>query len=200
MMFAVSMAVFPSKYSILYCRLFRMGFLLGIPIGLPSSSTALLFNLANFSSSSSPLFRPSSIPRYGYVLPNYVAYVVSTLFNVASTSFKWLLSMTLLNSSLNYSSSSSRKSSLVCGTSCMCYFRSLYCTSHFCSNFTSNDFILALYSSVCLSGLVILCTVVQDTGMPDLGRIQQDTVGQLGGKHPAIDRLLLLLVQRCYDT
>ena len=123
MIFAVSTDVFPSAYSISYCQMSRMGLLLGIPIGLPSSSTALLFTLANCSSSSSPMFRPSSIPMYGSVLPNYVAFVVSTLFNVALTSFKWLLSMTLLNYSFNYSSSSSRQSILVCGIPCICSFR-----------------------------------------------------------------------------
>ena len=123
MMFTVIKAVFSSAYSIPYCRLSRMGLLLGIQIGLPSSSTALLFTLAYCRLSSSHLFRSSSIPRYGYVLPNYVAFVVSTSFNIASTSFKCLLSMSLLNYSLNSSSSYSRQSSLVCCTSCICSFR-----------------------------------------------------------------------------
>ena len=172
MIFSVSTAVFPSAYSISYFRLSRMGLLLVIPIVLPSLSTALLFTIANFIPYFSPLFRPSSIPRYGSVLPNSVVFVVSTSFNVVSTSFKWLLSMTLLNSYFNSSYSSSRKSSLVCGVYCICSFRSLDFTAHFCSNFTSNSFILALYSSVCFSRLVILCTLVQDTGMPYSGRIQ----------------------------
>ena len=151
-MFSVSTDLFPSAYSILYCRLSRMGLLLDITIDLQSSSTVLLFTLANCSPYYSPLFRPSLIPRYGSVLPNsvvyYVAFFVSTLLNVASTSFKCLLSMTLLNYSLNYSSSSSRKSSLGCGTSCICNFKSLDCTAHLCSNFTSKSFIIALYSYV----------------------------------------------------
>ena len=132
-----------------------MGLFLGIQIGLPSSSNYVLFTLTNFSPSSSPLFRPSSIPRYGSVLPNYSAFVASTSFNVvltsynvASTSFKFLLSMTLFNSSFNYSSPSSRQSSLGCGTSCIYSFVSLDYTDHLCSNFTSKSFIIALYSSV----------------------------------------------------
>ena len=171
-MFAVSTAVFPSAYSISYFRLSTMGLFLGIPNGLPSSSTALLFTIANCSPYFSPLVRPSSIPTYGSLLPNSVAFVLSTLFNIALTSFKCLLSMTLLNYSLNSSSFYSRQSSLGCGTSCICPFRTLDFTGHICSNFTSKYFILALYSSVCFSRLVILCTVVQDTRMPDLGRIQ----------------------------
>ena len=100
-----------------------MGLLLGIPIGLPSLSTAILFTLVNYIPSSSPLIRPSFIPRYGYVLPNYVVFVVSTSFIVTLKSFKWLLLMTLLNYSLNYSSSSSSQSRLGCGISCICSFR-----------------------------------------------------------------------------
>ena len=95
MMFAVSTAVFSSAYSFSYCLLSRMGLLLGISIVLPSLSTSLLFILSYYNPSSSPLSRPSSIPRYGYVLPNHVEFVVSSLFNVASTSFKCLLSMVL---------------------------------------------------------------------------------------------------------
>ena len=149
-----------------------MGLFLGILLGLPSSSTALLFTLGNCSPSYSPLFRPNLIIRYGSVLPNSILFVVSTSFNVASTSFKCLLSMTLFNSSLNSPSSSSSKSSLVCSTYCIYSFGSLDCTSHFCSNFTSKSFIIDLYSSVCFSRLVIFCTVIQYTGMPDSGRIQ----------------------------
>ena len=149
-----------------------MGLFLGILLGLPSSSTALLFTLANCSHSSSPLFRPSYIPRYRYVLPNSVVFVVSMSFNVSLTSLKWLLSTNMLKYSLNSSSLSSSKSSLVCGIYCIYSFGSLDCTSHFCSNFMSKSFIIALYSSVCFSRLVIFCTVIQYTGMPDSGRIQ----------------------------
>ena len=149
-----------------------MGLLLGIPIGLPASSNDLLFTLANYSPSSSPLFRPSSIPRYESMLPNSVTFVVSMSFNVAPTSFKCLLSITLLNSSLNSSSLSSRQISFGCGTSCIYPFRSLDCTAHLCYNFASKSFSIALYSSICFSRLVILCTVVQDTGMNNSGRIQ----------------------------
>ena len=144
MMFAVKPAVFPYAYSISYCRLSRMGLLLRIPIGLPSSSTAILFILVNCSPSYSPLFRPSSIPRYGCVLPNSVAFVVLTSYKCSSKSFKCLLSMTLLNFSLNYSYSSSSQISLGCGTFYIYSFRSLDCTSHFYSNFTSKSFIIAL--------------------------------------------------------
>ena len=109
MIFAVSTAVFLSVYSISYWQLSIMGLLIGIQISLPSLSTALLFTIANCSPSYSPLFSPSSIPRYGSVLPNYVAFFVSTSFNVASTSLKNLLSTTLLNSFLNSSFSSQGK-------------------------------------------------------------------------------------------